>query len=221
MFTGLVGAVGEVTGREEGEGTLSLRVRCPELAGDLREGESVAVDGVCQTVVEADEDGFRFESVPVTLRKTTLGSMEPGRRVNLERSLAAGDRLGGHLVQGHVDGVGTVRSVEREGESVRVSIALPPEVARITVAGGSLAVDGASLTVQALRESVAEVVIIPYTWTHTALRRLRAGDEVNLEADLVGKYVAKLVAPYGGGESAGGAGSDRGEGTRSDDRTDE
>lgn len=221
MFTGLVEAVGEVAGREERDGALALRVRCPGFAGDLRDGESVAVDGVCQTVVEADEDGFRFESVPATLRKTTLGSVEPGRRVNLERSLAAGDRLGGHLVQGHVDGVGTVRSVERDGESVRISIVLPPEVARVTVPGGSLAVDGASLTVQALRESVAEVVIIPYTWTHTALRRLSAGDAVNLEADLVGKYVAKLVASYGDWETAEDAGANRGEGTRNDDRTDE
>ncbi len=196
MFTGLVQDVGEVVDREPLGRGLAFTVQTPELAGDLADGESVAVDGVCQTVTGSDVETFSFESVRETLGKTTLGDLEPGRRVNLERSLAVGDRMGGHFVQGHVDGTAEVVRVERAEESVYLDVELPAAVARCTVDGGSVALDGISLTVQELRESVAEVAIVPYTWDHTALDRLEDGDRLNVEADLIGKYVQRLVRPY-------------------------
>lgn len=196
MFTGLVQDVGEVVGREPLGGGLALTVRAPATAGDLSEGESVAVDGVCQTVTAADGESFSVEAVRATLDTTTLGELEAGRRVNLERALAVGDRVGGHFVQGHVDGRGRLVRVERREESVRIDVELPPEAARSTVDGGSVALDGVSLTVQGLRDSVAEVAVVPYTWAHTALDRLAEGDRVNVEADLIGKYVERLVRPY-------------------------
>lgn len=214
MFTGLVQAVGTVSGREARQGGLLLRVRAPGFAEELGEGESVAVDGVCQTVTGREGDAFAFQAVRTTLSRTTLREYGTGRRVNLERALRPADRIGGHFVQGHVDGVGEVRGVERAGETVFLRIGLPPEVAELTVELGSLAVDGVSLTVNRLAGGVAELAIIPYTWSHTALSRLREGDRVNLEADLIAKYVSKLVGPYlaegprgpsGGGSGEGGA----------------
>lgn len=196
MFTGLVQTVGVVEERAPlGEG-IAFRVRAPGWAEGLQPGESVAVNGVCQTVVGARGGGFRFEAIRTTLSRTTLSSYRPGRRVNLERALRAGDRLGGHFVQGHVDGVGRVASVEASGETALLRIALPDGVADLTVPRGSLAVDGVSLTVADLANGVAELAIIPYTWSHTSLSRLREDDEVNLEADLIAKLVRKLVTPY-------------------------
>lgn len=195
MFTGLVEAVGTVEDREPTEGGVRLTV-ASELAPDLADGDSVAVDGACLTVTGAAEGRFRVEAMETTLSKTTLGELETGRRVNLERALRAGDRLGGHLVQGHVDGVGTVSGVEPAEASVVVRIDLPSEVARTTVLHGSLTVDGVSLTVAGLDGPVAEIAIIPYTWEHTTLDRLRPGCRVNLEADVLGKYVGELLRPY-------------------------
>lgn len=196
MFTGLVQDVGEVVDREPLGRGLAFTLRAPELAADLDDGESVAVDGVCQTVTGSGAETFTVESVRETLEKTTLGDLEPGRRVNLERSLAVGDRMGGHFVQGHVDGTGEVARVERTEESVYLDVELPPQAARCTVDRGSVALDGVSLTVQALRDPVAEVAIVPYTWAHTALDRLQEGDRMNVEADLIGKYVERLVRPH-------------------------
>lgn len=198
MFTGIVQAVGMVERREAGERTVRFRIRCPAIAPELEEGESVSVDGVCQTVTGREGEGFTFEAVSTTLARTTATEWTEGRHLNLERALALGDRLGGHLVQGHVDGVGTVRSLHREGETVRMAVELPGEVAEVTVPRGSLALDGVSLTVSEIEGAVAEVAVIPYTWSHTNLDRLREGARVNLEADLMGKYAARLLAPYRG-----------------------
>lgn len=196
MFTGLVQAVGTVEERRAFDEGLAFRVRAPGWAEDLEPGESVAVDGVCQTVVSAGDGAFGFQSIRTTLSRTTLSGYRPGRRVNLERALRAGDRLGGHFVQGHVDGVGRVAGVEPAGETVFLRIALPASVADVTVARGSLAVDGVSLTVAGLEGGVAELAIIPYTWSHTSLSRLWEGEGVNLEADLIAKVVRELVAPH-------------------------
>jgi riboflavin synthase len=196
MFTGLVRSVGTVDLREPYAKGIRFGVEVPELAAELAAGESVAVDGVCQTVVQADERRIEFEAIRTTLSRTTLGDWEPGRRVNLEPPLHGTDRFGGHLVQGHVDGVAEVVSVEEAGETVFVRIGLPTEVAAVTVLYGSLAVDGVSMTVNRLDGDVAELAIIPYTWTHTAFPRLRPGGRVNVEADLIGKYVRKLLQPY-------------------------
>lgn len=200
-------AVGTVARREAREGGAVLRIRTG-LAGELEEGESVAIDGACLSVVAADDQAFRVEAIRTTLSRTTLGEAEPGRRVNLERALRAGDRLGGHFVQGHVDAVGEVADVEEAGETVFLRIRLPDAVARVTVLHGSLAVDGVSLTVNDLSDAVAEVAIIPYTWEHTALDRLRPGSRVNLEGDLLGKYVERLTRARFAGEDATHGGRD-------------
>lgn len=210
MFTGLVEAVGTIAHRESVEGGVALRIEAG-LAGELEDGESVAIDGACLSVVEAGERAFRVEAIRTTLSRTTLRDVEPGRRVNLERALRAGDRLGGHFVQGHVDAVGEVSEVVQSGETVVVRIRLPEEIARITVPRGSLAVDGVSLTVSDLSGSVAEVAIIPYTWEHTALDRLAPGSRVNLEGDLLGKYVERFTRARLAGEN-GPDGETRGQG---------
>ncbi len=147
-----------------------------------------------------DPDGFAVDATATTLARTTLGAFEPGRAVNLERAVAVGERLGGHMVQGHVDGVGTVRAVTPDGEQRLVDVELPEEVSRSTVVRGSLAVDGVSMTVAAFpRSAVARLAVIPYTWTHTNFARLRPGSAVNLEADLIGRYVAKHLESMGEG----------------------
>lgn len=198
MFTGLIEHVGEVTARAAQEGGERFTIRAPELAEHLASGDSVAVDGVCLTVTEppSADGSFSVDAVPTTLGRTTLAEIRPGRRVNLEPAVRVGDPLGGHIVQGHVDGVGTVVSAEREEEALVLRVRLPGEIAATTVERGSLTVDGVSLTVAGLSEGVAKLAIIPYTLGHTNLDRLGAEARVNLEADLIGKYVARLLDPY-------------------------
>jgi riboflavin synthase len=211
MFTGLVEEMGRVLSREPHEEGLRLRVAC-RFVDELHSGDSVAVSGVCQTVTGVDASGFEFESIRTTLSRTTLGRLEPGAAVNLERALRAGDRLGGHLVQGHVDGVGELVERRPAGETWLLRISMPADIAAATVLHGSLTVDGVSLTVNQLEGPVAEVAIIPYTWSHTTLSGLAPSDPVNLEGDLVGKYVRRLVEPYleslpARGRRAGGPGA--------------
>ena len=181
MFTGLVREVGRVASFDGGR----LVVEC---GAEAAFGDSVALDGVCLTVVEADGGRLAFDVVPETLARA-----KPFReRVNVEPALRAGEPLGGHYVQGHVDGVGTVVAVEPEGEGARVAVSAP-ELARYLVEKGSVAVDGVSLTVAALREDGFEVALVPHTLTATTLGDLRPGDPVNLEADVLAKYVARLL----------------------------
>jgi len=196
MFTGLVESVGVIASREEFGAGIRFRLQAPDIAGELSEGDSLAIDGVCHTVFDVSPDAFSFESIRTTLSRTTLGEMDIGRVVNLERAMRSGQEFGGHLVQGHVDGVGTVVGVERAEETVFIRVGLPLEVARLTVLYGSIAIDGISLTVNRLDDEVAEVAIIPYTWDHTNVDRLSVGGHVNLEADMIGKYVARLLEPY-------------------------
>lgn len=196
MFTGLVETAGVVLRREEFEEGIRFRLSAPDLAGTLSEGDSLSIDGVCHTVFDIEGEEFSFESVRTTLSRTTLGEFVTGREANLERAIRAGEPMGGHLVQGHVDGVGEMVEVEHAGETVFLRFRMPAEVARLTVLYGSIAMDGISLTVNRLFQDVAEVAIIPYTWEHTNVRRLEGGTRVNLEADLVGKYVDQLLRPY-------------------------
>ena len=196
MFTGLVETAGIVLRREEFEEGIRFRLSAPDLAGTLSEGDSLSIDGVCHTVFAIEGEEFSFESVRTTLSRTTLGEFGPGRKANLERAIRAGEPMGGHLVQGHVDGVGEMVEVEQAGETVFLRFRMPDEVARLTVLYGSIAMDGISLTVNRLFQDVAEVAIIPYTWEHTNVSRLEGGTRVNLEADLVGKYVDQLLRPY-------------------------
>jgi riboflavin synthase len=193
MFTGLVEAVGTIAHTAQEQDARRLRI-ASDFSAQLRLGESVAVDGVCLTVVEQNEREFEVQIVPASSARTTAAEWTRGRLVNLERSLRLGDRMGGHLVQGHVDAVGTVLQVERSGEDVLVAVELPDLVAEVTVLHGSIAIDGVSLTVSALpEEDVAQVALIPHTLDHTNLRRLSEGSRVNLEGDLLGRFVANYL----------------------------
>ena len=199
MFSGIVEAVGRVEVVRPLESGRRLRIAAP-FAGELGEGDSVAVDGVCLTAVERAATWFEAEAIGTTLSRTTLGALREGSPVNLERALALGDRLGGHMVQGHVDGVGEIAAIEREGEHVLLDVSLPPDVDEVTVLHGSIAVAGVSLTVNALpAPGVAQVALIPYTWSHTTLRELRPGDGVNLEGDMLGRFVVDYLRRSGRG----------------------
>ena len=186
MFTGLVREVGTVVSFEDGR----LRI---ESAIAAAIGDSVAIDGVCLTVVDGDRKTLALDAVPETLARTTLGSLRPGEPVNLESALKAGEALGGHYVQGHVDGVGRIRSVEPEGDGQRVWVEAPPEILRYCVEKGSIAVDGVSLTVADLDDDGFAVALVPHTLAVTTLGRVATGDEVNLESDVLAKYVEKLT----------------------------
>jgi riboflavin synthase len=194
MFTGLVREVGEVVSVEHGGGGVRLAVRSPVTAADAALGDSVSVSGVCLTVVEAPDGVVVFDAVPETLARTTLGRLRPGARVNIEPALRAGEPLGGHYVQGHVDGVGAVRSVEPEGEGTRVWFEAPGDILRYAVEKGSIAVEGTSLTVAALGDDAFAVALVPHTLRATTLGRLEPGDTVNLEVDVLAKYVERLLA---------------------------
>jgi len=196
MFTGLVEHVGQVVRLEPNQEGVRLTVRAAGFADGLKSGDSIAVDGTCLTVTQALGDEFSFDAVGTTLSRTTIGQYAPGRQVNLERAVRAGDPLGGHLVQGHVDAVGEVLDMVSSGESWRLRIRLPEQVLPYSVARGSLAVDGVSLTIADLSGNVAEMAIIPYTLERTNFGRLGTASKVNLEADLIGKYVAGLLGPY-------------------------
>jgi riboflavin synthase len=198
MFTGIVEEVGEVAEvRELGNGR-AFRIHGRQVLDGLALGDSIAVDGVCLTVTALHPDGFEVQSVATTLGRTTLGDFAAGRRVNLERAMALGARLGGHLVQGHVDTTAEVLRVEPREELVLIDVSLPPEIAAVTVLHGSITVDGISLTVNDLPgEGICQVSIIPYTLEHTAIRDYRPGRRVNLEADTIGKYVRHLLGAPG------------------------
>lgn len=193
MFTGIVTAVGRIaSAREHGDG-LRLRVDAPGFGlEDVAIGDSIAVQGVCHTVVAKDGESFEVDASAATLAVTT--GLAPGREVNLEKSLTLADRIGGHLVSGHVDGVGHVVAFEDLGGSWRLEIGLPGELARYVARKGSIAVDGVSLTVNAVSETAFEVNIIPHTRSATTLRRLAAGSPVNLEVDMTARYLERLVA---------------------------
>jgi len=192
MFTGLIEAVGEVARLEGAGATVALSVSTA-LAPLLSPGESVSVSGICLTVVTSAEGLVRFDVGPETIRVSTAGTWAPGHRVNLERSMAADGRFGGHFVQGHVDAAGVVRRVRASGDVHDITVAYPPRVAPFLVEKGSIAVDGVSLTIAAMRADEFDVMIVPFTWTHTSLDGLREGGTVNLECDMVGKYVARAV----------------------------
>ncbi|WP_419941783.1 riboflavin synthase [Candidatus Palauibacter sp.] len=198
MFTGIVQAVGEVADREQRADGLRLTIARVPFVDGLEPGDSVSLAGVCTTVVDihARDEAFGVDVVEATLARTTIGDWRVGDAVNLEPALRAGDPLGGHLVQGHVDGVGTVATASWEGSSGMLEISLPGGIETVTVPQGSFAIDGVSLTVNRLAGAIARFAIIPYTWSHTTLGCLTPGARVNVEADLIGKYVARAVRPY-------------------------
>ena len=195
MFTGLIETVGEVAEVKPTAAGLRLRLTT-ELAPELKPGDSLAVNGVCLTVVAADAGGIHMDVGPETLRVTAVGTAKRGTLVNLERPLRADARLGGHFVQGHIDATGTIEEIRQDGDSWWVTVRYPPSLATCIVRKGSIAMDGISLTVAGVDERRFDVQIIPYTWEHTNLKAARVNDLVNLECDILGKYVQRAMEAY-------------------------
>jgi riboflavin synthase len=194
VFTGIVREVGRVTAVEgDGDG-VRLVLQAPVVTGSLQVGDSVAVNGVCLTAESVAAKLVTLHAVPETLRRTTLGSLARGDAVNVEPALRAGEPLGGHYVQGHVDGVGRIQSVEAEGEGLRVVVEAPPELLRYCVEKGSIALDGVSLTVAELFDDAFAVALVPHTMAATTLSELSPGREVNLEVDILAKYIERLAS---------------------------
>jgi len=199
MFTGLIEDLGTLTRVETRPAGRRLTVRSPLIAADTRVGDSIALNGCCLTAVARDDESLAVEVVPETLARTTLGDWQEGDAVNLERALHVDQRLGGHLVQGHVDGVGVVRAVVLEGDGHRVTIEVPGDLARFVAEKGSLTVDGVSLTVARVLAHGCEIALIPHTLRHTTAGRYAPGHRVNLEVDLVARYLARLLDESGVG----------------------
>ena len=196
MFTGIIEGVGRLARREARGGDARLRIEAGTLPFDnVRLGESIAVNGTCLTVVAFDADGFEADASTETLALTTLGALPAGAAVNLERAMRPDDRLGGHLVSGHVDGMGTVESVTDDARAQRWRFTAPAGVLRYVARKGSICVDGVSLTVNAVDAEGFEVALVPHTVAHTAFATTRPGDPVNLEVDLVARYVERLLGP--------------------------
>lgn len=193
MFTGLIETVGRVQRVVPGTGATRLTISTDLPVASMRDGESVAVDGVCLTIARRKGNAFEADAVAETLKRTTLGGLRVGDGVHLERSLAVGDRLGGHLVQGHVDAVAKVIALRRRGDDVRLTIALPSALRGLVARKGSIAINGVSLTVSAVQSRSFEVALIPQTLARTKLGGLRAGQGVNLEADVIARYLEALM----------------------------
>ena len=192
MFTGLIEAVGRVAAPEPGALPATLRIATP-LGADLKAGDSIAVSGVCLTVTASDAEGFVASVSPETRRVTTIGGLGVGRLVNLERPLRTDARMGGHFVLGHVDGVGTIARLSRDGDCYWLDVDVPADLLTAVVSKGSIAIDGISLTVAALAGSRVGVQIVPFTFAETMLREAGAGQTVNIETDVIGKHVARWL----------------------------
>lgn len=192
MFTGLIEATGYVGSLQASPAGGRLHVRTP-VGAQLQPGDSIAVNGVCLTAIEPDAEGFRADVSPVTLAVSSLGALRPGRQVNLERPLRADARMGGHFVLGHVDATGRIVDLRADGEAWRLVIAIPESMAPLVIPRGSIAIDGISLTVAAIEGTQIVLQIIPFTFTHTALSEATVGAAVNLEFDVLGKYVLRSI----------------------------
>jgi len=198
MFTGIIEATGRIRRTEDLATTRRFLIEAPDFAGELSPGESIAVDGACLTAVQADAGAFAVDVIGTTLERTIAGHYAEGTAVNLERAMRLGDRLDGHMVQGHVDGVGHLIQSRQDGEYWLMDFRIPADVAGTTILHGSIALNGVSLTVSDVpEEEVVRIGIIPFTHAHTNLGALRAGDPVNVEGDLIGKYVGRILALRG------------------------
>ena len=195
MFTGIVEEIGTVRRVTSGASDGCIDIQAKTVLEGTRIGDSIAVNGVCLTVTAFHSDGFTADVMPETLRRSNLGALRSGDPVDLERAMAADGRFGGHMVSGHIDGVGTVVSLRHEGIATWVTISAPPDILRLIVEKGSIAIDGISLTVAAVTDSDFSVSLIPHTGSQTILLQKKPGSKVNLENDIVGKYVARLLSP--------------------------
>jgi riboflavin synthase len=193
VFTGIIRERGRVAGVDRSGETIRLRLEAPETAAQVAVGDSVAVNGVCLTAVAVEDGALAFDAMPETLRRTSLARLEPGHEVNVEPALRVGDPLGGHYVQGHVDGVGRARSAAPAGDDVVLWIDAPPELLRYVVEKGSVTVEGVALTVTDIDEEGFSVALVPHTLAQTTLASLAVGDAVNIEVDVLAKYVERLL----------------------------
>lgn len=196
MFTGIIEEIGTVRRIEHGAKGARLTIQAKTVLEDTRIGDSIATNGVCLTVVSMTGDSFSADVMAESLRRSSLGTLQGGSPVNLERAMAANGRFGGHIVSGHIDGTGTIASQKREDNAVWVKIKTPAPLLRYIVEKGSIAIDGVSLTVAAVTDTDFSVSIIPHTGAQTILLGKKPGDPVNLESDVIGKYVEKLTAPH-------------------------
>lgn len=193
MFTGLVEELGTVRHVQRSGGYQQLTIEAEKVLEDLQLGDSVALNGVCQTVTEIDSRGFSVETLDVSLQKTTLGTLSKGEPVNLERALTPSSRMGGHIVQGHVDGLGRISALRHKGENIYLELILPQDLIGFCVAEGSIAVEGVSLTIAELRGTRITMNIIPTTWNATVFKERKVGDRVNIEVDIMARYAARLL----------------------------
>lgn len=192
MFTGIIEEIGEIRNIIKSVKSAKIIIKAGKILSDVTLGDSISTNGVCLTVTEYTSGSFSVDVMAETLRRSNLGLLTTGDKVNLERALAVGDRLGGHMVSGHIDGLGTITKYEKEDNAVWVTISADPEILKYIVHKGSVAIDGVSLTVAYVDEKVFKVTIIPHTRDLTTLLKKKAGDPVNLECDMVGKYIEKL-----------------------------
>jgi riboflavin synthase len=195
VFTGLIQEVGVVRKAERQGGDLWLSLEAPATSSRVKKGDSVAVNGCCLTAVEVNPPSLSFQAVPETLQRTTLGLLKTGSPVNLETALTLSEPLGGHFVQGHVDGIGRILELKPEGQGTRMRVGIPEALAPYVVEKGSVALDGISLTVASIEGNELEVVLIPHTLQSTALKSKKAGDDLSVETDLLAKYAQKLLSP--------------------------
>ena len=193
MFTGLVEEIGTVRSIQQGAKSIKLTVSAKKIMDDVKLGDSISTNGICLTVTAFDANGFSADVMPETMRRSNLGDQKTGSRVNLERALRVGDRLGGHMVSGHIDGVGKLVGFEKEDNAIWVSISAPKEILKYVIEKGSIAIDGISLTVAYVDDKIFKVSIIPLTQEDTTLTSKKAGDKINLECDMTAKYIEKFM----------------------------
>ena len=203
MFTGIIETKGSIVSVAKGAKGSRLTINAKGIMDDVKLGDSISVNGVCLTAAEIKDDTFTADVMEETLRRSNLGSLKPGSEVNLERAMAAGGRFGGHIVSGHIDGTGTITSFVNEGNAIWVTVEAPPSILNLIVEKGSIAIDGISLTVAYIDSKCFKVSIIPHTSSETTLTSKKVGDKVNLENDIIGKYVEKLMGLSGDGMKTG------------------
>jgi riboflavin synthase len=203
VFSGIVEVLGDVRSMASGDSGARIAIEAGALVEGVKLGDSIAINGACMTVVAFGNSIFEADISPESLRMTNLGDLKAGEKVNLEKALVLGDRLGGHMVTGHIDGMGKIRDRKADGDSIWLTVEAPPDVMRYLVFKGSIAVDGISLTVATCDEDSFSIAIIPHTSEHTTLTAKRDGAVVNLEADLIGKYVEKLLLPHAQARAGG------------------